>query len=174
MFRSLLSLIGSSEDTNSSTMASTSSQAEQEEKEANQEKKDHVIMLTAEQDAVPMRPDVMAIRVSLDNDDDVEGPMLPNGEVNWQCPCMASLVSGPCGYEYRQAFGCFHASKEDPKGMDCIDKFAAMSECMQKYPNLYPVKVPNEDDEEDAEENDGTMSVDPNPQRRAAHNEKQS
>ena len=37
-----------------------------------------------------------------------EGPIKENGDINWQCPCMAGMVSGPCGWEFRQAFSCFH------------------------------------------------------------------
>ena len=36
------------------------------------------------------------------------GPILPNGEINWECPCLGGAAHGPCGTEFRQAFSCFH------------------------------------------------------------------
>jgi intermembrane space import and assembly protein 40 len=45
------------------------------------------------------------------------------GEINWDCPCLGGMAHGPCGEQFREAFSCFVFSKEEPKGMDCIDKF---------------------------------------------------
>jgi mitochondrial intermembrane space import and assembly protein 40 len=45
------------------------------------------------------------------------------GEINWDCPCLGGMAHGPCGEEFKAAFSCFVFSQEDPKGMDCIDKF---------------------------------------------------
>lgn len=45
------------------------------------------------------------------------------GEINWDCPCLGGMAHGPCGEEFKAAFSCFVYSKEEPKGMDCIDKF---------------------------------------------------
>lgn len=45
------------------------------------------------------------------------------GEINWDCPCLGGMAYGPCGEEFRAAFSCFVYSEEEPKGMDCIDKF---------------------------------------------------
>ena len=45
------------------------------------------------------------------------------GEINWDCPCLGGMAHGPCGEEFRNAFSCFVYSKEEPKGVDCIDKF---------------------------------------------------
>lgn len=33
------------------------------------------------------------------------------------------MAHGPCGEEFKAAFSCFVYSTEEPKGMDCIDKF---------------------------------------------------
>ena len=41
---------------------------------------------------------------------------------------------------FRDAFSCFHYSTADPKGSDCIEKFADMQVCMQvrvKDPHLH-------------------------------------
>nr|KAF6310242.1 coiled-coil-helix-coiled-coil-helix domain containing 4 [Myotis myotis] len=75
------------------------------------------------------------------------GLILPNGDINWNCPCLGGMASGPCGEQFKSAFSCFHYSTEDLKGSDCVDQFRAMQECMQKYPDLYP-----QDEEEEEEE----------------------
>lgn len=33
------------------------------------------------------------------------------------------MAHGLCGEQFKAAFSCFVYSKEEPKGMDCIDKF---------------------------------------------------
>ena len=48
------------------------------------------------------------------------------------------MASGPCGTEFKDAFSCFHYSKEEVKGSDCLEQFRAMQECLQRYPELYP------------------------------------
>ena len=63
--------------------------------------------------------------------------ILPNGDINWNCPCLGQMASGPCGKLFKVAFSCFCYSMEDVKGSDCIDQFQAMQGCMQKYPDLY-------------------------------------
>lgn len=45
------------------------------------------------------------------------------GEINWDCPCLGGMAHGPCGEQFRAAFGCFVYSKDEPKGMDCIPNF---------------------------------------------------
>lgn len=45
------------------------------------------------------------------------------GEINWDCPCLGGMATGPCGEQFKAAFSCFVYSTEDPKGMDCVDKF---------------------------------------------------
>lgn len=48
------------------------------------------------------------------------------------------MASGPCGSEFKDAFSCFHYSKEEVKGSECLEQFRAMQECIQRYPELYP------------------------------------
>ncbi|TNN49662.1 Mitochondrial intermembrane space import and assembly protein 40 [Liparis tanakae] len=74
-----------------------------------------------------------------------EGLILPNGDINWNCPCLGGMASGPCGSQFKDAFSCFHNSKEELKGSECIDNFRDMQECMQRYPELYP-----QDEDKDA------------------------
>lgn len=78
------------------------------------------------------------------------GVITKTGEINWACPCLGNLTYGPCALPFQEAFSCFHFSQADPKGSDCIDKFRAMSECMHKFPTLYPNdKDGDENDDED-------------------------
>lgn len=37
------------------------------------------------------------------------------------------MAHGPCGEDFKAAFSCFVFSEEDPKGMDCIEKFKYVS-----------------------------------------------
>lgn len=54
------------------------------------------------------------------------------------------MASGPCGQQFKDAFSCFHYSKEEIKGSDCVENFRGMQECMQKYPELYPQEDDND------------------------------
>ena len=45
------------------------------------------------------------------------------GEINWDCPCLGGMAHGPCGEDFKAAFSCFVFSEEEPKGIDCIEKF---------------------------------------------------
>jgi intermembrane space import and assembly protein 40 len=60
----------------------------------------------------------------LEEEADGQGAFNPEtGEINWDCPCLGGMAHGPCGEEFKAAFSCFVYSKEEPKGMDCIEKF---------------------------------------------------
>ncbi|KAK9406125.1 mitochondrial intermembrane space import and assembly protein 40 [Crotalus adamanteus] len=114
-----------------------------------QEGKDQIIFVTKEDHETPSNAELVAD----DPNDPYEdhGLILPNGDINWNCPCLGGMASGPCGEQFKSAFSCFHYSKEEIKGSDCVDQFRAMQECMQKYPDLYPQE---DDDEEDEDEED--------------------
>lgn len=83
------------------------------------------------------------------------GLILPSGEINWNCPCLGGMASGPCGTQFKEAFSCFHYSKEEVKGSECIDQFRSMQECMQKFPELYP----QEEEKEEAESNNSAAAA---------------
>jgi mitochondrial intermembrane space import and assembly protein 40 len=60
----------------------------------------------------------------LEEEADAQGAFNPEtGEINWACPCLGGMADGPCGEEFKAAFSCFVYSTEEPKGMDCIEKF---------------------------------------------------
>merc|ERR1712066_858003 len=95
------------------------------------ESRHKTVFLTPEEAAEPSKVQLG------EPEDHPPGLILPNGEINWNCPCLGGMAVGPCGVEFREAFSCFHYSTEEPKGKDCLDKFATMQECMKEYPELY-------------------------------------
>ncbi|NWU65947.1 MIA40 protein, partial [Pterocles burchelli] len=112
--------------------------------------KDRIIFATKEDHETPSSAELVAD----DPDDPYEeqGLILPNGDINWNCPCLGGMASGPCGEQFKSAFSCFHYSTEEIKGSDCVDQFRAMQECMQKYPDLYPQEDENEEKEKLSED----------------------
>ncbi|KAG7231428.1 hypothetical protein INR49_011948 [Caranx melampygus] len=99
--------------------------------------KDRIIFVTKEDHAMPSSAEL----VEEDPNDPYEErgeadggkSDSSNGEINWNCPCLGGMASGPCGTEFKDAFSCFHYSKEEVKGSDCLEPFRAMQECMQRF-----------------------------------------
>ncbi|XP_034724302.1 mitochondrial intermembrane space import and assembly protein 40 [Etheostoma cragini] len=118
-----------------------------------QEGKDRIIFVTKEDHEAPSNAELIAD----DPNDPYEeqGLILPNGDINWNCPCLGGMASGPCGSQFKEAFSCFHYSKEEVKGSECIDNFRNMQECMQRYPELYP----QEEDKESTQAEASSSSV---------------
>ncbi|EGF76681.1 hypothetical protein BATDEDRAFT_92472 [Batrachochytrium dendrobatidis JAM81] len=71
------------------------------------------------------------------------------GEINWDCPCLGPMTQPPCGETFKAAFSCFVYSKEEPKGIDCVDQFRAMQACFREHPEVYGDEL-DEDDQENA------------------------
>lgn len=63
--------------------------------------KDKVIFATKEDHEMPST-------VELPETERAPGLILPSGEINWNCPCLGGMATGPCGVEFREAFSCFH------------------------------------------------------------------
>jgi intermembrane space import and assembly protein 40 len=105
---------------------------------------------------------------ALEHEAAAQGAFNPEtGEINWDCPCLGGMANGPCGEEFKAAFSCFVYSTEEPKGMDCIDKFQYvgtgwegpgmhqltlfphrhMQDCFRKYPEIYGSELADDDDE---------------------------
>lgn len=59
------------------------------------------------------------------------------GEINWDCPCLGGMAHGPCGPQFREAFSCFVYSEDEPKGINCVEKFKAMQDCFREHPDVY-------------------------------------
>ena len=63
--------------------------------------KDKVIFASKEDHAAPST-------VELPPPEPSAGLILPSGDINWNCPCLGGMATGPCGVEFRDAFSCFH------------------------------------------------------------------
>lgn len=63
--------------------------------------KDMVIIASREELAVPSK-------VVLPEPEPAPGLILPDGSINWGCPCLGGMATGPCGTQFRDAFSCFH------------------------------------------------------------------
>jgi len=109
------------------------------------EGKDTIIFASKEDHATPSK-------INLPDPEPAPGLLLPNGEINWNCPCLGGMATGPCGLEFREAFSCFHYSTADPKGSDCRKVFETMQDCMLQYPALYENKGASIDDLDDETE----------------------
>ncbi|KAB2568925.1 CHCH domain-containing protein [Lasiodiplodia theobromae] len=84
----------------------------------------------------------------LEAEADQQGAFNPEtGEINWDCPCLGGMAHGPCGEQFKAAFSCFVFSKEEPKGMDCIDKFKGMQDCFRQYPEIYGEELEGDEEE---------------------------
>lgn len=94
--------------------------------------KDKVVFVDKSYNAQPSKVELKEYE-----DDYNRGLILPNGDINFNCPCLGGMASGPCGVEFREAFSCFHYSTNEVKGSECVDKFMEMQDCMTKYPKLY-------------------------------------
>lgn len=86
---------------------------------------------------------------ALEQEAEQQGAFNPEtGEINWDCPCLGGMAHGPCGEEFKAAFSCFVYSTEEPKGMDCIDKFQHMQDCFRQHPEIYGAEIADEEDAE--------------------------
>ncbi|KAL9017216.1 MAG: hypothetical protein Q9185_005455 [Variospora sp. 1 TL-2023] len=74
------------------------------------------------------------------------------GEINWDCPCLGGMAQGPCGDQFKQAFSCFVFSKEEPKGMDCIEHFKTMQGCFREHPDIYGGELEEDEVEDETKE----------------------
>lgn len=84
------------------------------------------------------------------------------GEINWDCPCLGGMAHGPCGDRFKDAFSCFVFSKEDPKGIDCIEHFKTMQDCFRQHPDVYGAELDTDDDVGDAPAEVEEASQNPN------------
>jgi mitochondrial intermembrane space import and assembly protein 40 len=100
--------------------------------------KDQIIFVTREDHAEKST-------IQLPESEPQPGLLLPSGEINWNCPCLGGMATGPCGVEFREAFSCFHNSEAEPKGSDCYDSFKTMQDCMAQYPTVYNQNTDDKD-----------------------------
>ncbi|KAG0248619.1 Oxidoreductase [Actinomortierella ambigua] len=74
------------------------------------------------------------------------------GEINWDCPCLGGMAKPPCGDAFKEAFSCFVYSTEEPKGIECVEKFKAMQDCFRANPEVYGDQLDDDDDDDDEED----------------------
>lgn len=115
--------------------------------------KDTVIHVTKEEEITRSKEEE-ATKPEHDENDQMSA-VGPDGEIDWDCPCLQGATEGPCGEGFKTAFQCFVYSKEEPKGTDCLEEFKAMHECMMAHPEYY-----NDDDDEDKKESDSESDSD--------------
>ncbi|KAI0127212.1 mitochondrial intermembrane space protein Mia40 [Xylariales sp. AK1849] len=98
--------------------------------------------------SAPGPGDAIAGPEALEAEADRQGAFNPEtGEINWDCPCLGGMADGPCGEDFKAAFSCFVYSEEEPKGMDCIDKFQHMQDCFRKHPEIYGAELADDEEE---------------------------
>ncbi|TKA81673.1 hypothetical protein B0A55_01330 [Friedmanniomyces simplex] len=85
------------------------------------------------------------------------------GEINWDCPCLGGMAHGPCGEQFRAAFSCFVYSKDEPKGVDCIEHFKTMQNCFRDHPEVYGAELEDEDAQPPPEGIEGQPTPQPSP-----------
>ncbi|KAJ5906384.1 Mitochondrial intermembrane space import and assembly protein 40 [Penicillium subrubescens] len=101
-------------------------------------------------------PDAGAVEVNpqigIDSEEPPESAAFnpETGEINWDCPCLGGMAHGPCGEEFRAAFSCFVYSNEEPKGIECIEKFKGMQDCFRQHPDVYGAELEDDEPEADA------------------------
>ncbi|KAF2502374.1 hypothetical protein BU16DRAFT_521112 [Lophium mytilinum] len=104
----------------------------------------------------------------LEEEADQQGAFNPEtGEINWDCPCLGGMADGPCGEQFKAAFSCFVFSTDEPKGMDCIDKFKGMQDCFRAHPDIYGAELEEEESEaglDVASPDDATPPTSENPE----------
>eukprot|EP00041_Stephanoeca_diplocostata_P004527 m.46616 g.46616 ORF g.46616 m.46616 type:complete len:184 (-) comp15173_c0_seq1:462-1013(-) len=83
---------------------------------AKDQDKDEIVFVTKDDE------EVMEAEVNKD-DSGHQGAVGPDGEIDWDCPCLNGMASGPCGQEFKDAFSCFVHSEDEPKGSGCMGQF---------------------------------------------------
>ncbi|VDM49497.1 unnamed protein product [Toxocara canis] len=88
----------------------------------------------------PLKDKSIASYLDEPNDEEREVGILPNGNINLDCPCLQSALAHRCGNLLRDAILCFNSSKTSPRGVDC-DQYYALYFALRWTVNL-PSRVP--------------------------------
>ena len=69
----------------------------------------------------------------------ISGAILPNGEINWDCPCLGNLPNGPCGPSFKEAFTCWVENKDNEQGFaeNCFENFTNWERCLSENKDIY-------------------------------------
>nr|CAB3263827.1 mitochondrial intermembrane space import and assembly protein 40-A-like [Phallusia mammillata] len=110
------------------------------------EGKDTIIFATEDYLSAPS-----TVELKPDNPDDIDksnvGAILPNGEINWECPCLGNLPNGPCGPDFREAFSCWVDNREDESTFaeKCYENFVKWESCLSEHKDVYKSSNSSED-----------------------------
>ncbi len=103
-----------------------------------QEKEEGAIKETSLDSSATSPADEVSAEGGADGEHPSQGAFNPEtGEINWDCPCLGGMAYGPCGEQFREAFSCFVFSEDEPKGINCVEKFKAMQDCFREHPETY-------------------------------------
>eukprot|EP00128_Syssomonas_multiformis_P000261 Colp12_sorted_trinity150504_noHs@27009 len=117
-----------------------------------EEGKDKIIFVTKEDEAAYKISDEQVEYLAAKG----EGAVTPEGDINWDCPCLQGMGEGPCAPEFKEAFSCFLYSESEPKGTECFNAFSSMQDCMARNRDYYShLKY---FDEEEKKEEDSSLS----------------
>jgi mitochondrial intermembrane space import and assembly protein 40 len=83
------------------------------------------------------KEEIEALRVSEEVEHVPTQALQPDGEINWDCPCLKGMAHGTCGEDFKSAFSCFVFSKEEVRGSDCFEQFSKMQNCILSHPEEY-------------------------------------
>eukprot|EP00041_Stephanoeca_diplocostata_P004528 m.46619 g.46619 ORF g.46619 m.46619 type:complete len:149 (-) comp15173_c0_seq2:462-908(-) len=100
---------------------------------AKDQDKDEIVFVTKDDE------EVMEAEVNKD-DSGHQGAVGPDGEIDWDCPCLNGMASGPCGQEFKDAFSCFVHSEDEPKGSGCMGQFKVMHDCIEANAEYFEEK----------------------------------
>lgn len=73
------------------------------------------------------------------------------------------MAHGPCGEQFKAAFSCFVYSKDEPKGVDCIEHFKTMQNCFRDHPDIYGSELEEDEVSESLEGQDKPIAPEPSP-----------
>lgn len=121
------------------------------------EGKDIIIFATEEDLSGPSKTELLPDDPN-EMDSSSQGAILPNGEINWDCPCLGNLPNGPCGPSFREAFTCWAENRDDHDSFaeKCFDNFTTWEECLAENRHIY--KSSKRDDDEEKEVEGGNLT----------------
>lgn len=109
------------------------------------EGKDTIIFATEEFLSTPST-ETLAPDNKSDIDTSNASAILPNGEINWDCPCLGNLPSGPCGPAFKEAFSCWVENRDHEENFanNCFENFSTWEHCLAENKDIYK---PSDDEE---------------------------
>ncbi|KAL3868080.1 hypothetical protein ACJMK2_040917 [Sinanodonta woodiana] len=118
------------------------------------EGKDQIIFVTKEDHE---KPSTAVIKAPKEED---PGLILPNGNINWHCPCIGNKLIGPCGVEFHEALSCFMtSSRETGKAMaECAELMYDLKKCVAENKNAFP-GLGHDYEEEESDDDDDVIQL---------------